>query len=90
MKLVCDTRKIYGANIYGNDKLSNDNKLKWFIKHEKYILNLDDNFINSSKNYYLFKAFCFNYKNFYNNNEYIINSFICLDATCSGAYQQAH
>ena len=38
------------------------------MKNEKFILEMKEEFIIISKDYYYFKAFCINYKNFYNNN----------------------
>lgn len=77
--------KIYGANLYGNNKLSFMDRTKWIDENIENILNMDLDFINKADKKFLFIAFCFEYKNYLSNpTEFKTHLPILLDASCNG------
>jgi len=77
--------KIYGANLYGMNKLSFMERIKWVDENHDNILNMDLDFINRADKKFLFIAFCFEYKNYFlNPTEFKTHLPILLDASCNG------
>nr|YP_009574413.1 hypothetical protein [Arthrobotrys musiformis]QBM31531.1 hypothetical protein [Arthrobotrys musiformis]QBM31681.1 hypothetical protein [Arthrobotrys musiformis] len=76
--------KIYGANCYGLDKLTFEDRLYWIDQNIENIKNMDKNFILKADSPFLFASFCLNFKKFLIDENYAIRIPIFLDATCSG------
>jgi DNA-directed RNA polymerase len=77
--------KVYGANLYGIDKESFKDRIKWVENNHQNILNMDLNFILKASEPIIFIAFCFEYRNYINNPDNFISRLpIMLDASCNG------
>lgn len=82
--------KIYGANCFGLNKLSFNDRLKWVDENINKILNFENGeLISNAENKLLFIAFCFEFKKYYKSlkNQYpyfTTNLPLQLDATCNG------
>lgn len=83
--------KLYGANCFGLNKLSFDERIKWVDDNEDKIQNFKDFYlISKAESKYLFTAFCFEYNRYLNNLEndqsFYFETFlpIQLDASCNG------
>lgn len=79
--------KIHIANCYGKDKLSYDDRIKWFDDNENMIISIAKNPLDNLK--YLgdeeplmFLAGCFSYMDYLEGKEVTVP--VALDATCSG------
>lgn len=82
--------KIHGANCYGYDKLTYDERIKKIEEHHEEILSIYNDPIGNIKYWYntdsplLYLAFCFSYGDFYNDPTAPIHNVVQLDGTCSG------
>lgn len=82
--------KIFGANCFGLEKLSFQERINWVNENEVEILKFMDGYlISKAKKKYLFIAFCFEYLKYTNslkndNTYFMTNLPIQLDATCNG------
>lgn len=72
--------KIYGANCYGLDKLSFDNRINWINDNLDKIASFDHELIYKAKSPFLFIAFLLEYQNDSNFTNFPIQ----IDATCNG------
>lgn len=85
-----DYLKIYGANCFGLDKLSFDDRIKWIDENTDDILNFNNGkLLSKSEHKCLFLAFCFEYSKYIqtldNDLEYFETFLpIQLDASCNG------
>ncbi len=66
--------KIHGANLYGQDKISFDDRVQWVDEHQEEILGIFDNaykfdnkFLNKADKPFSFLAFAYEYKEFIDN-----------------------
>nr|QCQ69090.1 DNA-dependent RNA polymerase [Powellomyces hirtus] len=75
---------IYGANVYGLDKLSFKERYDWVLENASLILNLDMDFIRGAADVISFVNFALNFRKWYTNPTAKIHMFINQDATCSG------
>lgn len=77
--------KIYGANLYGIDKESIISRIKWIDSNHQNIIDMNLDFILKASEPLIFIAFCFEYRNYFNNpKDFVSRLPILLDATCSG------
>lgn len=82
--------KIHGANVYGYDKESYDNRWKWVDEHKNEILLYANNPIENrgwseADKPFQFLAWCFEYSDWINNpSEFTSHIPIQLDGTCNG------
>ncbi|KAJ1562584.1 hypothetical protein HK096_007436 [Nowakowskiella sp. JEL0078] len=76
--------RVHGANCYGKDKLSFDNRVKFIDSVHDSIMSLDSSFILKADSPIKFAAFCLTYRAYINDPSTIIRPPVFLDATCSG------
>ena len=82
--------KIHGANCYGYDKLTYDERIKAIESHHEEIIEVYNDPIGNIKYWYntdsplLFLAFCFSYGDYYNDPNSLCYNVVQLDGTCSG------
>jgi DNA-dependent RNA polymerase-like protein len=77
--------KIYTANVFGLNKLSNNYKIKWINNNIEKIIELNNDLINDAKEKLLFIACAYELKGYYNDPDNFISRLpVYLDATASG------
>lgn len=83
--------KVHGANCFGEDKVSYDNRVKWVEANEKYILECANDalsmrdFWGNADKPYQFLAFCFEYSRFKKEGYKMLTYLpISLDGSCNG------
>lgn len=82
---------IHGANVYGNDKVSLDDRYKWVLDNEEFILNVAEYPIDTVQDWgiadkpYQFLAFCFEWANYRREGQgYKSRLPIAVDGSCNG------
>ena len=84
--------KIHGANCYGKDKISFDDRIQWIDKNQQEILNitqtqhpLESDFLKNASKPYQFLAFAFEYERYIQNPDNFYSSIpIALDGSNNG------
>jgi len=84
--------KIHGANVYGEDKLSENDRVKWVESHELLIRLVDEypygeasmEFWTNADKPFQFLAFCFDYAAYLKNPKHKSHLICHIDQTCSG------
>ena len=82
--------KIHGANCYGYDKLTYEERIKAIEKHHEEIMAIHSDPISNIKYWYtadsplLYLAFCFSYGDYINDPNSLCFNAVHLDGTCSG------
>nr|NP_150313.1 orf218 [Spizellomyces punctatus]AAK84242.1 orf218 [Spizellomyces punctatus] len=75
---------IYGANTYGLDKLTFDERYQWVIDNSAKILSMDRDFLLGADDQLAFASFALYYRKWYINPDEPLNVIVYQDATCSG------
>ena len=81
---------IHGANQYGEDKSSLEQRVEWVKKNEQFILEsaehpLEHDFWKSADKPFCFLAFCFEWKSFKEKGEnHVTHIPVAVDGTCNG------
>ena len=81
---------VHGANTYGNDKISFDDRVQWVKDNEVAILDSAENPLDGDRFWadadspYCFLAFCLEWAEFKKNPSFISHLPIALDGTCNG------
>jgi len=76
--------KVYGANCYGFDKVSFDERVQWVDKHRTDIMTLSSDFVMKADSPIKFVAFALTMQQLYKDPKYPVAQQVFLDATCSG------
>ena len=82
--------KIHGANCYGYDKLTYEERIKAISLHHEEIMAIHSDPISNIKYWYnvdsplLYLAFCFSYGDYINDPNSLCYNVVHLDGTCSG------
>ena len=82
---------IHGANVYGNDKISLDDRYDWVLNNEEYIITIANDPIGTLSEWgnadkpYQFLAFCFEWKNYREVGQNFRSRLpIAVDGSCNG------
>ena len=80
---------IHGANMFGVDKVSYQERIKWVEEHSTELLNYGTNPYENTgweqaDKPFQFLAWCFEYVEYYKNNNFVSCLAIQLDGTCNG------
>jgi len=83
--------KIHGANCYGIDKVSYEDRIRWVQEHRQHILDIANDPIGSRSAWaeadkpWQFLAFCFEYKKYTEQGDDLISYLpISVDGSCNG------
>jgi DNA-directed RNA polymerase, mitochondrial len=83
--------KIHGANCFGIDKVSFDDRVAWVDEHQEAILESAANPLDGSRFWtkadepFEFLAFCFAYQGYHKEGlDYVCHLPICIDGSCNG------
>lgn len=86
---------IHGANCYGYDKLTYEERYSRIQEHHNEIMSIYNDPISNSRYWYdvdspyMYLAFCFSYGDYITNPESLCYNVVALDGTCSGLQMYA-
>ena len=75
---------IYGASLYGLDKLNFEKRINWVLDNMEKIITMNIDFILKASSPFTFASFCLVLKQISQNSKTIVKIPVFLDATCNG------